>query len=916
MFSLVMLVTIGLSLQAFADTKQLIVTKDDAGTVVMLPVDTVAVIELPSNITTGHYWNLRSTKNKTWRHLGSEHIYPDTELKGAQGIERIYLVGERVGTSEIELLYKRPHEQRIVQSLAYQIASQGSFIGQFEVPKAPEPPPLNYVPTRQDLPAHFNWCEEIPGGCTPVKDQASCGSCWAFGTVGPLEQMIKLNNGVEEDLSEQYLVSCNKDFWTCLLGGQFAHAYHKDRMVDSQSEAGAVLEETFPYDPSWIYNPCGDEDYPKAYRIEDWDYVSGYGMPEVDELKEAMLTYGPVGVCACSNNAISNYSGGVFEGPGCSGTNHIVTMVGWDDGDGAWYIRSSWGTGWGEGGYMRCKYGVSAMGEGATYIVYESTMPRITVSGLEPFLAISGEPGPDDQLVTVTNAQGDPLDWTAVSDQGWLAIQPATGITPTDVTVSVDTSGLTAGTHEANLTFTATGAINSPHSVRVELEYVEVPSLEIPYSASTPALDGVIAEGEYDDASTLDMDPGQPGASQAFAQYDGQYIYLAMDATADLDDDDNDTLAVYFDLDNNGQWPTSAQDEGRFFAFGDGSLEFHPVYNSGSGLETGSPESSPTGLSAEFAVGSDHRVVELRIDITTSRLNLVPGDAFGRYLIYYDHVADDDYDVAGQWPGVMPTMEDCRCFGDTTLGWIEPPEDLQVTPESLSFSALLDGDPSTPTNLNISASEGGALEYTVAASESWLTLSAASGTTPGVVEVRADPAGLAVGTVNATITVTAPSSGNQSVTVPVTFEVTEESLEDLVVDPTSLGLQAEENGAVSDPATLNITGSAGGALDFTAEASDAWIVLSAATGTTPGALDVSADPTGLAVNTYNGTVTISSGQAANGPIAVAVSFEVYKEGEPPDDKESDGCSCGATIPAGPSILLLLALGLLVRRRRS
>ena len=92
------------------------------------------------------------------------------------------------------------------------------------------------VPTK-DFTASFNWCDS--GGCTPVKNQSSCGSCWAFGTVGPLECNIKIKDGVTVDLSEQWLVSCNSDGWGC-GGGWWAHDYHEWK-TDPCGGAGAVF---------------------------------------------------------------------------------------------------------------------------------------------------------------------------------------------------------------------------------------------------------------------------------------------------------------------------------------------------------------------------------------------------------------------------------------------------------------------------------------------------------------------------------------------------------------------------------------------------------------------------------------------------------------------------------------------------
>ena len=80
------------------------------------------------------------------------------------------------------------------------------------------------TPIRRDLPASFDWRDL--GGVTPVKNQASCGSCWAFSTVAPLECAIKIHDGVTVDLSEQWLVRCNREGWGC-DGGFYAHDYHE-----------------------------------------------------------------------------------------------------------------------------------------------------------------------------------------------------------------------------------------------------------------------------------------------------------------------------------------------------------------------------------------------------------------------------------------------------------------------------------------------------------------------------------------------------------------------------------------------------------------------------------------------------------------------------------------------------------------
>ncbi len=228
---------------------------------------------------------------------------------------------------------------------------------------------VDIVP-RLELPSSFNWCDE--GICTPVRNQSSCGSCWAFATVGPLELNIKWKDGQEVDLSEQWLVSCNSDGWSC-GGGWWAHDYHEWK-TDPCGGTGSVDEAEFPYTATDA--PC-DCPYAHDYLIDGWAYVGdGYSIPEIASIKQALMDYGPLSVACCVNSAFQGYTGGIFSGPTCTSINHGVTLVGWDDtqgADGVWIIRNSWGPGWGEGGYMRIEYGVCEMCYAAAFVDYAGT---------------------------------------------------------------------------------------------------------------------------------------------------------------------------------------------------------------------------------------------------------------------------------------------------------------------------------------------------------------------------------------------------------------------------------------------------------------------------------------------------------------------------------------------------------------
>jgi len=217
-------------------------------------------------------------------------------------------------------------------------------------------------------PEPFNWCDE--GACPPIRNQGPCGSCWAFATVGPLESNILIEGGEAADLSEQYLVSCTAA-GNC-GGGWWAHDYHMAEYPPG-SEGGAVPEDEFPY-VAWNA-PCGGP-YSHPWKIESWSYVNPYyNVPPVDEIKQAIIDYGPVTVAIYVGSEFQAYGSDIFNTNQNGTVNHGVVLVGWDDNQGSngiWILRNSWGTGWGEGGYMRIEYGTSQVGYSANYIVYST----------------------------------------------------------------------------------------------------------------------------------------------------------------------------------------------------------------------------------------------------------------------------------------------------------------------------------------------------------------------------------------------------------------------------------------------------------------------------------------------------------------------------------------------------------------
>jgi len=193
------------------------------------------------------------------------------------------------------------------------------------------------------------------GYATPIKNQGSCGSCWAFATIGAMEAAIKKRKGLTYDLSEQYLVSCNSYGYGC-DGGWFAFGMCKS--------PGAIIESCFPYKA--VDAPCSYCTNPTRYYLYSYGSVSN----NITSIKTAIYNYGCVAAAVYVNSYFQAYKSGTFTGCQNYSPNHAIILCGWDDARGAWRLKNSWGTGWGESGYMWIKYGCSQVGYGSTRCTY------------------------------------------------------------------------------------------------------------------------------------------------------------------------------------------------------------------------------------------------------------------------------------------------------------------------------------------------------------------------------------------------------------------------------------------------------------------------------------------------------------------------------------------------------------------
>lgn len=323
---------------------------------------------------------------------------------------------------------------------------------------------------------------------TPVKDQGSCGSCWAFGCLGTLEALINIAASSENpllNLSEQELLSCSPGscngygiYATC----EYVHDY------------GASEEACFPY--------MADDNIPCSERcIEapftnrkigtfDWCFTS------IDGLKEYTQD-GTIDVRLQVYEDFYSYAGGIYEHTwgDFEGWHHVM-LLGWSDTDSCWICKNSWGENWGEDGYFRIAYTeceienyaiwMTARPSPYPYIRLLNVMIHDTVSGDGDGILNPGETA--DITVSVKNDPGWSIafstEGTVRADEPELYIEDSTSAFGTILGDSVAhnntdpfrlsaASTISQGQYPCTLHITATGdsgdayGVNRPFSLTI-----------------------------------------------------------------------------------------------------------------------------------------------------------------------------------------------------------------------------------------------------------------------------------------------------------------------------------------------------------------------------------------------------------------------------------------------------------------
>ncbi|KAL3157264.1 hypothetical protein ABBQ38_001497 [Trebouxia sp. C0009 RCD-2024] len=199
------------------------------------------------------------------------------------------------------------------------------------------------------LPTTVDW--RGSGADSPVKDQASCGSCWAFGTIGAVEAAYFRETGKQLLLSEQDLMDCGwyKNNKACFGG-------YQDLGLQWLLDKGRVAsEEGYPYQGVNNFCTAKGRDHIKF----SGDFVTTDGSEYA--LKEALFTKGPLTVSVdAAPDSFVFYSSGIYNNTACHSEykdlDHAVLVSGYgttEDGHDYWLVKNTWSALWGDKGFIK-----------------------------------------------------------------------------------------------------------------------------------------------------------------------------------------------------------------------------------------------------------------------------------------------------------------------------------------------------------------------------------------------------------------------------------------------------------------------------------------------------------------------------------------------------------------------------------
>lgn len=232
-----------------------------------------------------------------------------------------------------------------------------------------------------DAPESFDGRVQWPSYVHRIRNQENCGSCWAFAASEVLSDRfaIATQGQVNVVLSPEDLVDCDTRNYGC-NGGYLDVSW--DYIVNS----GIVSDDCLPYTSGGgTSGQCPTNDFnnhrcPSGATFRKFHASSYTQFTNNCDVKKSLMNEGPVETAFLVFTDFFSYSGGVYVSSCESMAGaHAVKIVGWgvENGDEYWIIANSWGSAWGENGYIRVKTGQSCLNLDTQVIAGHADVSRL-----------------------------------------------------------------------------------------------------------------------------------------------------------------------------------------------------------------------------------------------------------------------------------------------------------------------------------------------------------------------------------------------------------------------------------------------------------------------------------------------------------------------------------------------------------